>query len=630
MLKQVRGALKGAVAWIFVILLILAFALWGVPSLSQFSGSSAVTVGGQSFSSQYVQNEFNRAVQIQAAESGGSFTRDDAIAAGLPNQIIGSISTIAALDQFSEELNLATPRSLVADYLRDNENFQNPATGQFDRTVLTSILQRINISAEEFEDRIAGELQRAQLVESLALQANAPTTFTDFMMMRETERRRISYLVVTDEMAGKSAEPTPDDLQQYYEENAEAFTAPEYRTFDMLVLRKEDFRDGVAITEEELRQIYDQNKERIYEKPELRTLYQITYDSETKANAAAAALRQGDSFESLALEKGLTLEAVTFADAQQRDILDPGVAAAAFAEGLNEGDIIDPISGLFGWTVAQIAGITPPEVITFEEAREEIEDNYLAQDTRRAMLNAIDEIEEERDTGIGLDAAAETAGLATTAIGPVDQFSFAPGGAIVADIPGEALAEVFLLEEGQESEAIQLNDGEGYVFVSVDEITPPALIAFEDVRDEVETRWRKRERDQRIANAVGEIRKIIADGSTLAEAADQFNRSPITIVVDRQFQNEAISTDLNDQVFAAAPGDLVSAPAALGEAQIIAEVEEIASSPLAAPPQQAAFFKQYLGYQLDQEVIEAFLASVRSDYDIKVNQAQIDALFGEQ
>ena len=630
MLKQVRGVLKGAVAWIFVILLILAFALFGVPSLNEFAGNSAVTVGGQSFSSQYVQNEFNRAVQIQAAESGGSFTRDDAIAAGLPNQVIGSISTVAALDQFSKDLNLATPRSLVADYLQGNENFQNPATGQFDQTVLTSILQRINISAEEFESRIAGELQRGQLVESLALQSNAPTTFSDFMMMRETERRRIAYLVVTDEMAGKSAEPTPDDLERYYLANAQAFTAPEYRNFDMLVLRKEDFRDGVGITEEELRQIYDQNKERIYEKPELRTLYQITYDSETKANAATAALRQGESFEKLATDKGLTLEAVTFADAQQRDILDPGVAEAAFKEDLTEGDIVDPVTGLFGWTVVQIAGITPPEVTTFEEARTEIEDNYLAQDTRRAMLNAIDEIEEERDTGVGLQAAAEVADLTASAIGPVDQFSFAPGGAIINDIPGEALAEVFLLDEGQESEAIQLSDGEGYVFVGLNEITPPQLIAFEDVRDEVESRWRKQERDQRILNAVEEIRKIIAEGSTLAEAADQFDRSPITIVVDRQFQNEVISTDLNDKIFAAAPNGLVSAPAALGEAQIIAEIEQVASSPQAAPPQQAAFFRQYLGYQLDQEVIEAFLESVRGNYDIKVNQAQIDALFSEQ
>ena len=33
MLSQVRGALKGVVAWIFVILLILAFSLFGLPQM---------------------------------------------------------------------------------------------------------------------------------------------------------------------------------------------------------------------------------------------------------------------------------------------------------------------------------------------------------------------------------------------------------------------------------------------------------------------------------------------------------------------------------------------------------------------------------------------------------------------
>ena len=62
MLSQMRNSLTGPVAWFIGILLIAAFALWGVPSLSELTRSSALTVGGESFSAQYVQNEFNRAV----------------------------------------------------------------------------------------------------------------------------------------------------------------------------------------------------------------------------------------------------------------------------------------------------------------------------------------------------------------------------------------------------------------------------------------------------------------------------------------------------------------------------------------------------------------------------------------
>ncbi len=629
MLKQVRGWLKGAVAWFFGSLLVLSFMFFGVPEVQQFASNAAVTVGGENFSTQYVQSEFNRAVQIQTIESGGAFSRAEAIQSGLPNEVIESITTTAALNQFTDKIRLSTPRSMIREYLNANDNLKNPVTGEFDRSVLLQILQRYSISVEEFERRVSGELQRAQLVDSLTLKANAPKTLTEFSLMRESERRKISYLIVTEEMAGKAAEPTPDDLTTYYEANPQTFTAPEYRTIELLVLRNDDFRDGVEVSEEDLRRLYENNRARLYEKPETRTIYQITFDSEAEAQAAAAALKQGKTFETIAIENNRTLEGVTFADARKNDILDPGVGDAAFAEGLEEGAIIDPVEGLFGWTVVQIAGVTAPELVTFEDAKEGIEDDFLAQDTRRAMLNAIDEVEEVRDTGASLVAAAEAAGLEAIEHGPLDRYSFTPGGAILDGVPGEALAEAFALEEDQQSEALQLADQAGYFFVSVKEIRTPALRAFEDVRDDVETLWRKNEREQRLANTVNDIRAQIVAGAALGDVASQFDRAPTTLVIDRQIENEAISADLRERLFSAAPNTLVTGAAAIGEAQIIAEIDTIAISTAAVPPEQATFYGQYLGYQLDQELIEAFLASVQGDIEIKINQTQLDAIFAE-
>ncbi|MEM8770956.1 MAG: SurA N-terminal domain-containing protein [Pseudomonadota bacterium] len=630
MLTQVRSVLKGAVAWFFVVLLILAFSLFGVPQLQQFAGNSAITVGSKRFSPQYVQNEFNRVVQIQRIESGGQFTREDALASGLPQQIIDSIATTAAIDQFAEKMKLVTPRPVVRDYLQTNENFQNPATGKFDRMVLESALQRFNMTPEAFEERISEDLQRQQLVESLATNAAAPKALAELTLMRETERRKISYIVVTDEMSGAPAEPTPEELQSYYNANSAAFTAPEYRTFDVLSLRSADFREGAEVSEEELQRLYDLNRERLYEVPERRTIYQLTYDTETEAQAAIGSLQQGVSFEKIADAKGFSLDDVTFADAQQRDILDPGVAEAAFADDISEGAVVGPVQGLFGWTIAQIAGVTPPEITTFEEARDDIESEYLAQDTRRAMLDAIDEIEEVRDTGAGLAAAAEAAGYDLQSFGPVDRFSFAPGGAIVNDIPGAVLEEAFRLEEDQESEALELTDDDGYFFVAMRTVREPALIPYEDVADEVADRWRKDERTQRIAATAKRIEETLAGGATLEEAASEFDIKPTTIIVDRRFTNESIDQALNQKIFEAAPDANVSGKAALGEAELIAHIDIVAVSPTVAPPDQAEFFERYLGYQLDQELVEAFLKSIRDDYNVKVNQAQLDLLFGGQ
>lgn len=629
MLSQVRDALKGAMAWFIVVLLILAFALWGVPELRQFSGSAAVTVGGESFSQQYVQNEFNRAMLVRRQENGGNFTREDAIASGLPDQVVNTIATSSALTQFTDNMGLAMPREIVRDYLQQNENFQNPATGKFDRYRLESILSQNGITVQEFERRISEDLMRTQIIGALTASAPAANQIVDAMLLRQTERRRIAYLTVTDDMAGVAAEPTPSDLETYYQQNEAAFTAPEYRTFDLLVLRREDFAEGLQAPEEELRRLYEVNKERLYDKPETRTLYQLTFDTEAEANAAAASLRQGTPFENIASEKGFSLEEVTFTEAQKTDILDPAVAATAFSEELQEGDIADPVQSLFGWTVVQIAGVTPPETTTFEEVRDQLEADYLDNDTRRALLNAIDEIEEERDTGAGLAAAAEAVGSTVETYGPIDQYSFAPGGAIVDNVPGEAIAEAFRLDEGEESEAMDLADDSGYFLISLKEITPPALLPFDRVRDEVEQQWRKQERQQRISNTVKAIREAVENGQTLEEAAEQYSRAPIELVIDRRFQNETISPNFREQLFFANLNDLVSGPTALGEAQVVAEVRNITYARNSVSPSEEDIFKQYLGYQIDQELLEAFVTSIREDYGVKVNQAQLDALFAE-
>ncbi|WDI31089.1 SurA N-terminal domain-containing protein [Hyphococcus flavus] len=630
MLSQVRNTLKGPIAWLVVILLILAFALWGVPSASQiFASNSTLKVGDKNFSQQYIQTEFNKVFQRQSRESGGSLSREDAIANGMPNQVIDTIATRSVLTQFADKMNLAMPREAVRDYLQQNEIFQNPATGQFDRATLEGILYGNSITVEEFERQIKADLQRAQLIEAIAAGAPAADPFVDAILLRETERRRIAYLTVTDEMAGVAAEPGPDDLQAFYEQNESTFTAPEYRTFDMLLLRSADFREDLEAPEEELQRLYDAGKERLYDKPERRTIYQVTYETEAEALAAVASLRSGTPFENIASEKGMSLEAATFPEAQRSDILDPSVAEAAFADGLEEGSITDPIQSLFGWTVIQIAGLIPAETTTFEEVRDQLEEDYLAQDVRRRMLDAIDEIEEVRDTGAALADAAEAAGFSVETVGPIDRVSFSPGGAIIDKVPGDVLREAFALQEGDQSEALRLSSDDGYYIVGLKEITPPALKPFDYVRDEVEERWRNQERRDRISQTVTSIRTSVEAGESLEDVADTFNRAPIVTVIDRRFQNDVISASFNDSIFFADLNDVISGQVGNSGTQVVAEIREIGYAPSTIPPEQVDQFKQMIGYQLDQELVEAFVLSLREDYGVKLNQSQIDALFND-
>ena len=630
MLDSVRKGLKGIAAIVIIPLLILAFALFGVPDIQNFTQGAAIRVGKQGVSSSVVLNEFNRAMTNQRIQSEGAFTREDAIASGLPGQIVESLATRSLVSQEAKKMGLAMPRSLVKKFLDNDERFQNPSSGEFDLQVLTQILQTYQMSVKTFEDQMRENFLREQLLTSVQGGGFAATPFTDALLLREIEEREISYLTMTEDMAGIPEEPTPEKLRQFYEENSQSFTAPEYRTFALVNLRESDFKEGLEAPEEELKRLYDIQKERLYDKPERRTLYQITYDTEAEAQGAVAGLKQAKPFEEIAENKGLSLDAVTFTDVVKSDLLDPTVAEAAFNPDLGEGGISEPVQGLFGWTVVQIAGVTAPETKTFEDVREELENAYLEQDTQKRLYDAIDAIEEARDGGADIIAAAEAADLKVETFGPVDTFSFAPGGAIINGVNGEVLAEAFQLEEGEESEAVEYRDKDGYFFVAVSEITPPTLTPYETAEADVEARWRIDERSRRISRAVSQVEDALKTGATLTEAAAPFNAEPVGETISRRSKAGEFSPVLITDLFRTEKGAFVSGPAAAGDDQTVVVIDNIDFNRIAVGPGQEVAFKQYVGAQLDQEYVDAYLTALQDDYNVRIDQEQIDALFTNQ
>lgn len=626
MLRQIRGALKGVVSIFVVALLVLAFAAWGVPEIRQLSRSYAVRVGDEGFTALEVQKEFDRFLTNRRLATQGEFDREQAIAAGAHEQIVQSMATRSALDQEAHRMGLVMPRATVTRFLQDSEQFKNPRTGKFDSEVLTGILREYNYGVREFEDRLQSDLLRNQLISALAAGSTAPKPLIDALVLRETEQRAISYVTVTDEVAGPAAAPTPEALRKFHKEQAAQFMAPEYRTFTAVVLKSADFAEG-ALSEADLRKLYEASRSK-YETPERRTIHQLTFDEEAEAKAAAAALKSGRPFESLADEQGKSLAEATLVDADKDDILDPKVADAAFSAS-QAGAVVGPIKGVFGHTVAQVASITPAAIRSFEEVRAELEQSASAADAKKRLFETIDEIENARDTGAALAEAARQAGAAAIEYGPVDSYSFGKGGEIVAGVPGEILKAAFKLEEGEESDATELADKSGYYFVSVTEITPAALIPFERVAAEVEAKWRAEEIRTRIAKMVDKIRAEVDKGKSLQEAAAPINRAPVSQTVTRRSAGELFSEALIEQIFAAAKGETVSGPAAAGDAQLVIRIDEVGFDVAKVSPEDVSLFARYVGQQIHQELADAYAAAVRDDAGVRLNEAQIDALFAE-
>lgn len=627
MSKKMRGPVQTLLAVVIGVPLVISFVAWGVPEMRQLTSTDAVKVGREGFTALEVKREFDRYVVNRRNQSENGYTAEQALAEGAKDQIVNSLTTQAALDQEALKMGLIVTRPMVSAYLQTSDQFKNPNSGKFDNETLDLILREYGFSIREFEERIRLEMLRAQLLGGVARGGPASPAMIDALIAREVETRDVSYVTIGEDAAGAAPAATPETINAYYEKNKSQFMAPEYRTFTAVVLKNDDYIDRAEATDEKLLEIYNANKAK-YETPERRTFYQITIEKEADAAAAVKALKDGRTFESIAIENGQNLAQVTRTDVLKTDIVDPAVGNAVFDASAAAGAVIGPVKGVFGYNVAQIAAVTPAAVKAFEEVRGEIETGFLDQGTKKRLFDKIEDIENERDTGATIADAARKHGVAAQTFGPVDSFSFGRGGEIVDGVPGEVLAAAFKLEEGEESEATELPDKSGYYFVSVTEIIPPAPMPLDTIAAEVEARWRASDRDARISAVVAKINEALAKGAPLAEAAQPYNSAPQPASLTRRSVNDLFSQELLDQVFAAAKGKSVLGRAGDGR-QIVVVVNDIKFGASPVGPDQIAAFGQFIGNQLDQELIDAYANAVRDDARVKINEAQIDTQFAE-
>lgn len=625
MLTQFRGALKGVVAWFIIALLVLAFGLFGIPDLRNFAQSPALEVGDTNFSTVDIQREFDRQLDIRR-QSGQPLTREEAINAGLVTEVLDTMKARAAVNEEARNLKLTSSNEMVAEFLQSLEGLRNPATGQFDQVVLQNLLQRNNVSITEFREDVRTDLIRGQLFDSIASPMQAPAGFVEASLLRIAESRSLEYLTLNPENTPFSADPSEEELRAYYQANTVKYTEPEYRVFELVLLTRENFQGDLTVSEEDIRKLFELRKARL-DVPETRTIVQIPYASESEALAAIARLQTGADVSELAQEQSFTLDSVTYTDVTEGDLADAAVASAVFEAEQN--DIIGPISDLFGnHIVARVISITEGQESTFEEQREVLVSELLGEETTRSLLDAIEIIETARDEGAVLaDAMAEVPDASVQTFGPVDRNLLTSEGAILNDLPVEALAEAFALREGEESEILPLDDDNGYFAVTLQEVVPPALQSFETVQEDVRRGWRAEKQAALIDSKQSDIVARLGAGETLTTIADAEGLEINTLTVGLQDAAAIFPPSFIDELFRSDLSEAVTGDSADGQSAYVANVVDASFPPLAQAEFLSQIYQANAGQVLTQELSEAYVRALQDDIGIKQNDTRIAQVF---
>lgn len=632
MLESLRKQTGSWVVKGFLGLLILSFAVWGIGDIFRGPSDAVVaTVGEAEISRTDFSDAYRREMDRLSQQMGQRLDSEQARQLGVHNFTLQRMINRTLFDQVAETYGLTVTDADLANDIRTNPRFQNNV-GRFDPLYYQDVLRQLGYSREYFEYVRRADLRRNQLMNSVALGADAPKPVVDAIYRYRAERRVADVAVVPASSIPEPADPDSAAIEKFHQDNAQRYMAPEYRALTYVTLTPEQLLKEVTVNESELQDEYEARLDEFIE-PEVRDLSQIVLPDETAARDALEKLKQGAPFDDVARDTaGLEPTDTALGELRLEDLpFDPVAAAAIFAGA--EGDILDPQQSDFGWHIYRVNKVVPGKTTSFEDAKEALRTQLALRRAADALFEMANGLEDELAGGATLEEAAGRLNLSARSVAQIDAGGRRGDGEAVAEIPPfpEFLRTAFETAEGQESNLTESSD-RGYFIVRVDSVTPTAVKPLDSVRDQVIADWKSFERNR----LAGERAKAIADrlrqGEDFQAVASAEGLTTKTTQPLSRFDARAdtdVSGELLTKVFALKnTGDVTDAPTPQRNGHAIAVLRRI-DTPDAGGTTQSD--KDELRNSLRNALAEDFLAQYRialgSNYDVEVNQSAVDSLF---
>ena len=635
MLQTIHDKLKGVFAITILTALGVVFVFWGVEAKVGTSGKAqGIEVNGTELNVQDVRSEYQQELSRYQAAFG---------AAGVPDEIRTQLQT-SALDkavlgelvrQRTQKLRFVASDKEVFGIIQQVPAFQ--VNGKFSSDAYHAALRSAAMRPDQFE--------RDQREYAVARQLDRGISSSTFLLPAELDRR-VSLMNEARDIAWvtiPAAEFLPqvaqDDaaLKAWYDGHQSLYMTEERATVEYVELNLDALATSAAVTESQLREFYDANKDR-WSTPGRRHARHILVAIKDGDEAAAAAkakkiyerARAGEDFAKLAREMsddaGSAGAGGDLGWALRSDFV-PAFADAVWA--MKPGDLSEPVRSEFGFHIIKLEGAETDSTKSFEEVRAQLEP-----EVRRAEVEKAFGDKQEMLVTLAFESAGNLAELATKLDLPVrrvEQFTRAGGGELGNN---PALIEAVFAPEvlsGSELRTVELSAGR-VVAVRVAAHNPATARPFAEVRDQVAAAARLEAAQHLAAEKAKAVAAELSGGGDWAAATQAWRKGvpePATYQPRLVRRDEPlVAAEIKDAAFRAAKPE---GRARFGTAQlntgdaVVWMMSAVHTGTLAAlSPADRQKAAEAAHQSLSVADAAAYITSMRAAAKVDVNQAQPD------
>jgi len=606
--------------------LIVSFAVWGIADIfTGFGKSSLAKVGGTEISTEQFRQIYTEKLQQLGRSFGRPLTMEQARAFGLDRQVLQQTIAEAALDEQARRMGLAQSQDETMRVIYNDPNFKGLG-GNFDAARFQATIRQYGYTEQRYlaEQRRVG--LRRQIAGTVSAGLEPPKVLIDALTRFQNEQRSIDYVKLDAAQAGTIDPPSPEALAAYFEERKTQFRAPEYRKLSFVVISPEEIGKWTEVSDEDAKKIFEQRRDQLGT-PEKREVSQIVFPNEGEAQAARSRITSGTSFDDLAKERNLNPADVDLGLIAKSAIIDPAIADAAFS--LPSGEVSQPVPGRFGVALVKIGKIEPGVTPTYESVAAQVK-KEIATERARAKVNDIqNKMEDERSGGANVVEASQKLGLTPVTIDAVDRSGRLPNGQPATNIPRglDVVSQAFNSDVGVDNEPIQFAGG--YVWYEVLGVTPSRERTLDEVRDQVEAKWREDQISSKLrAKATEMVQKLEQGGTLAAEAALVGSK----VETATGFRRDASPPGVPSAAITAAfrtPKDSIGQTAGAGASEwIVFRVTDVSVPPVDTASDEVKKLKDTLERGLTDEQVAQYVTKIESEIGTSINQAAFAQVTG--
>ncbi|MBB5372799.1 SurA N-terminal domain-containing protein [Acidocella aromatica] len=625
MLVWVRKIMSNWVARGFFGLLVVLFLLWGISNVFTLAGGSTAVarVAGKPVDISAVQAAY-QALLTQAAQNGQP-QPDAATRQQIAEQALAQVLRKQVLEQEAGRLGIAVPDSAIRQMLDQIPAFQT--NGVFDKAKFAQVLQQNNSSPDQFIADVRHDLSDRQLLGPIMAGVTAPDALLKPIFSAMAEQRFASTVQIP--VATQPLPASPDDatLQRFWRNHPDQFTAPEYRKVKLVILSPALLAPSEQVPQADVDAAMAHAAGTAPSVPE-RSVQVLSVGDLASSSRIEAAWKKGKSWSEIqAMAKSFGASAIELSSATQTQIPNANLAAAVFAA--EPGKVVGPIAGDTGMYVFKVTqtGQSGPDQAAL---RAQVMQQLQLQKAQADVAQDVDGLQDALAGQTPLDQLPANLGL-TAAEGTLDANGNTPDGT-PAPVPGgdalkaAVIKAAFAAHQGDPAQLTNGPDG-SYFALTVDQVIPPALAPFAQVRGKVLSAWLADQQTREAEQKAADLLYAVQQGQKLdALAAAKHYSVTTTPAITRNGPPPAgIDTQFVNVMFSLKPGQATMEQTATGFT--VAVLSQVVDPTPEQDPADYAQLTQAMTKLLQEDIGESFLDGLQRRDKVSVNQKLLSQLY---